>query len=163
MKFWIDIIDHAQNRRPLAGASTLYGAPMHSTLTPKANDDPHDVVVVAPDAVRVAPSDDEISELLRGAARHRPDVETRAEPDSFAGATIPPVDTTFRPAALDDDGPSTARRLARGFAALLLAACIGGGALVWKAYGDTAVKQIAKLATQLVMICLLYTSDAADE
>jgi hypothetical protein len=125
---------------------------MHSTLTPKANDDPHDVIVVAPDAVRVAPADDEISELLRGAARHRADVQTRAEPDSFAGATIPPVDTTFRPAALDDDGPSTARRLARGFAALLLAACIGGGALVWKAYGDTAVKQIAKLATQLVMI-----------
>ena len=29
---------------------------MQSTLTPKANDDPHDVVVVAPDAVRVAPA-----------------------------------------------------------------------------------------------------------
>src|ERR1700694_422030 len=119
MKFWTDIIDHAQILRPLAGASTLYGAPMQSTLTPKANDDPHDVVVVAPDAVRVAPADDEISELLRGAARHRADAQVRAPPDSPLGPTIPPVDTTFRPAALDDGGPSMARRLARGFVALL--------------------------------------------
>jgi hypothetical protein len=125
---------------------------MQSTLTPKANDDPHDVVVVAPDAVRVAPADDEISELLRGAARHRADAQVRAAPDSIAGSTVPPVDTTFRAAALDDTGPSMMRRLARGFAAVLLAACIGGGALVWKAYGDVAAKQIAKLATQLVMI-----------
>jgi hypothetical protein len=152
MKFWTDIIDHAQIRRPLAGASTLYGAPMDSTLTPKANDDPHDVVVVAPDAVRVAPSRDEISELLRGAARHRADAQVRAAPDSSAGPTVPPVDTTFRPAALDVTGPSMMQRLARGFVALLLAACIGGGALVWKAYGDAATKQIAKLATQVVMM-----------
>jgi hypothetical protein len=124
---------------------------MNFTLTPKANDDPHDVVVVAPDAVRVAPSDDEeLSNLLREAARYRSDAH--AVPDSSAGPTIPPVDTTFRPAALDDEGPSMARRLARGFVALLLAACIGGAALVWKAYGDTATKQIAKLATQLVMM-----------
>jgi hypothetical protein len=125
---------------------------MHATLTPKANDDPHDVVVVAPDAVGVAPADDEISELLRGAARHRADAQVRAAPDSPLGPTIPPVDTTFRPAALDNAEPSMARRLARGFAALLLAACIGGGALVWKAYGDVAARQIAKLATQLVMM-----------
>lgn len=125
---------------------------MQSTLTPKANDDPHDVVVVAPDAVRVAPSDDEISELLRGAARHRVDPQVRAAPEPLTGPTVPPVDTTFRPTALDAEGPSMARRLARGFAAVLLAACIGGGALVWKAYGDAATKQIAKLATQVVMI-----------
>ena len=42
---------------------------MHSTLNPKPNDDPHDVVVVAPDVVRVAPSDQEISHLLQQAAR----------------------------------------------------------------------------------------------
>jgi len=124
---------------------------MQSTLTPKSNDDPHDVVVVAPDAVRVAPADDEISELLRGAARHRVDAQTRAA-DSSVGPTVPPVDTTFRPAALDDTGPSMARRLARGFAALLLAACIGSAAVAWKAYGDVAAKQIAKLATQLVLM-----------
>ena len=97
---------------------------MHSTLMSKANDDPHDVVMVAPDAVRVAP-DDELSDLLHQAARYRADARTRA-PDSAAGTTVPLVDTTFRPTAVDDLGPSMARRLARGFAALLLAACIGG-------------------------------------
>jgi len=45
---------------------------MHSTLTAKREDDPHDVVVVAPDAVRVAPSDEEeLSSLLQQAARRR--------------------------------------------------------------------------------------------
>jgi hypothetical protein len=44
---------------------------MQSTLNRKPSDDPHDVVVVAPDAVRVAPSDDEISNLLQQAARQR--------------------------------------------------------------------------------------------
>jgi hypothetical protein len=126
---------------------------MHSNLTPRASDDPHDIVVVAPDAIRVAPSDDEeLSSLLREAARHRSDAQGRAAPDSPAGPTVPPLDTTFRPAAVDDLGPSMARRLARGFAALLLAACIGSAAVAWKAYGDVALKQAAKVATQLVLI-----------
>jgi hypothetical protein len=126
---------------------------MHSNLTPRASDDPHDIVVVAPDAIRVAPSDDEeLSSLLREAARHRSDAPSRAAPDSAAGPAVPPVDTTFRPAAVDDLGPSMARRLARGFAALLLAACIGSAAVAWKAYGDVALKQAAKVATQLVLL-----------
>src|SRR5712672_4000570 len=33
----------------------ITGAPMHSTLKPKQTDDPHDFVVVAPEAARVAP------------------------------------------------------------------------------------------------------------
>jgi hypothetical protein len=126
---------------------------MHSNLTPRASDDPHDIVVVAPDAIRVAPSDDEeLSSLLREAARHRSDAPSRVAPDSAAGPAVPPVDTTFRPAAVDDLGPSMARRLARGFAALLLAACIGSAAVAWKAYGDVALKQAAKVATQLVLL-----------
>jgi hypothetical protein len=126
---------------------------MHSNLTPRASDDPHDIVVVAPDAIKVAPSDDEeLSSLLREAARHRSDAQGRAAPDPPAGPTVPPVDATFRPAAIDDLGPSMARRLARGFAALLLAACIGSAAVAWKAYGDVALKQAAKVATQLVLI-----------
>jgi hypothetical protein len=126
---------------------------MHSNLTPRASDDPHDIVVVAPDAIRVAPSDDEeLSSLLREAARHRSDAQSRAAPDSPAGPTVPPVDTTFRPAAVDDLGPSMARRLTRGFATLLLAACVGVAAVAWKAYGDVALKQAAKVATQLVLL-----------
>ncbi len=36
---------------------------MQTTLTPKPNDDPHDVLVVAPDVVLVAPTDEELSRL----------------------------------------------------------------------------------------------------
>jgi len=129
---------------------------MHSTLTSKPGDDPHDVVVVAPDAVRVAPSDEELSNLLQQAARHRSDTQTGAASDVPAGPMVPPVDTTFRPASVNDvpapgDNLSMARRAVRAFIALLLAACIGLAAVAWKAYGDMAEKKIAKLATQLIL------------
>src|SRR5947209_7968296 len=78
---------------------TEYGAPMQSILTAKPNDDPHDFVVVAPDAVRVAPSDDELSSLLHQAARLRMDSKVGSDPEP--AATVPPVDTTFRPTAVD--------------------------------------------------------------
>src|SRR5258707_1355132 len=87
---------------------------MQSTLKPKQTDDPHDFLVVAPDPVRVAPdavrvardpvraapADEELSNLLHAAAaRYRSDPQTRA---GSAGPTVPPVDTTFRPAAINN-------------------------------------------------------------
>ena len=62
---------------------------MQTTLTPKPSDDPHDVVVVAPDAVRVAPAEEELSNLLQQAARYRSNTQTRAAPDAPAGPTVP--------------------------------------------------------------------------
>jgi hypothetical protein len=129
---------------------------MHSTLPPKPSDDPHDVVVVAPDAVRVAPSDDELSGLLQQAARCRSDAPTLAAPDVAADAKIPAVDTTFRPAAVNDGQVagqrwSIARQAARAFTALLVATCIGGATFAWRAYGDTAERKITKWATQFVL------------
>jgi hypothetical protein len=139
---------------------------MHSTSTPKSNDDPHDVVVVAPDAVRVAPSEDELSDLLHQAARHRVDSQTRAVPDFAAGGTVPPVDTTFRPAAVDDAlVPGRRRSLGRGalraFTALLVAGCIGVAAFTWRAWGDTAEKKIAKWVTQFVVTASLAPEQTA--
>ena len=75
---------------------------MQTTLNPKPSDDPHDVVVVAPDIVRVAPANDELSNLLQQAAHYSVAAQTRAVSDLPAGATVPPVDTTFRPAAVGD-------------------------------------------------------------
>jgi hypothetical protein len=129
---------------------------MQSTLNPKPSDDPHDVVVVAPDVVRVAPANDEISSLLQQAARYSAAAPTRANPDLPAGATIPAVDTTFRPAAVGDvpamgNHASMARRAMRGVVALLVAACIGLFGVVWKSYGEVASRQIAKWTTQLVL------------
>jgi hypothetical protein len=127
---------------------------MQSTLNPKPSDDPHDFVVVPPDVVGVAPADDELSNLLQKAARHRPDPQTRG---ASADSTVPPVDATFRPAAVDEalapgNHASIAGRLARGFAALLLAACIALAGVAWKSYGDVARKQIAKWTTQFVLV-----------
>ena len=123
----------------------------------KPGDDPHDVVVVAPDAVRVAPSDEELSSLLQQAARHRSDSQTPADADeSSAGPAIPPVDTSFRAAAVGDvQAPPHRRSMGRGairtFTALLLAGSIAVTAFAWRSWGDTAQKQIAKWATQAVL------------
>src|ERR1700738_4454602 len=75
---------------------------MQSTLKLKQSDDPHDVLVVAPDVVQVAPADEELSTLLRDAARRLSDPQPPAGSDSPAGPAVPPVDTTFRPAAVND-------------------------------------------------------------
>lgn len=124
---------------------------MHSTLPAKPTDDPCDFVVVEPDAVRVAPSDEELSELLHQAARHRSDNKTGTRPDFTANPTAPPVDTTFRPTAVSGERSPLARRMVRVFVTLLLAACMGVTALAWKSYGDVAKKQIARLTTQFVL------------
>jgi hypothetical protein len=144
---------------------------MHSTPTAKPNDDPHDVLVVAPDAVRVAPEDELSSLLHEAAARYGSETQTREGPgvkgsDSAAAPTVPPVDTTFRPAAVNGvpvaGKPwSMVRRAARGFTALLLAVCIGVAAIVWRSYGDAAEKKIAKWTTQLVLTASLPPEKSA--
>jgi hypothetical protein len=131
---------------------------MQSTLISRPGDDPHDVVVVAPDAVRVAPAEDELSSLLHQAARLRSDLQVRAAPGVAAGPVVPEVDTRFRPTAAGDVPGyrgSMARRALRGLTALLLATCIGLAGVAWKAYGDVAKKQIAKWGTQIVLIASL--------
>jgi hypothetical protein len=133
---------------------------MHSTLKPKQTDDPHDIVVVAPDVVQVAPADEELSNLLHDAARHLSDAQTRTGSDVPAGAAVPPVDTTFRPSAVNDvlvPGHlwSMGRGAIRAFTALLLAACIGVAAFAWRSWGDAAEKKIAQWATQLVLTASL--------
>jgi hypothetical protein len=129
---------------------------MHSTLKPKQTDDPHDVLVVAPDVALVAPADEELSNLLRAAARQHSDPQTHTGSDFPAGAPVPPVDTTFRPAAVNDvlvpgHRRSIGRPAVRVFIALLLAACIGVAAIAWQSDGDAAKQIIAKWAPQLVV------------
>jgi hypothetical protein len=135
---------------------------MDSTQKPKQTDDPHDFLVVAPDDVRVAPSDEELSNLLRNAARHLSDPQIHRGSDVAAGASIPSVDTTFRPAAVENvlvPGPrrSIGGRALRAFAALLLAACIGVAAMAWQSKGDVAKQIIAKWAPKFVVTSLLAT------
>jgi hypothetical protein len=129
---------------------------MHSTLKPKPTDDPHDMVVVAPDVARVAPADQELSNLLHDAARHLSDAQTRAGSGVPAGAAVPPVDTTFRASAVDDVlVPGRLRSIGRGamrvFAAVLVATCIGVAGIAWQHYGDAAQQMIANWMPQLAL------------
>jgi hypothetical protein len=154
-----------------ATVDRVRSASMHSTPTAKPNDDPHDVLVVAPDAVRVAPEDELSSLLHEAAARYGAEMHTREGPgvkdlDPAAAPAVPPVDTTFRPTAVN--GVPVAgkpwpmvRQAARGFTALLLATCIGVAAFVWRSYGDAAERKIAKWTTQLVLTASLPPEKSA--
>src|SRR3981189_1016667 len=127
---------------------------MHSTLNPKQTDDPHDVIVVAPDVDQVASADEVLSKLLRDAARQVSDPQTHTGSDLPAGPPVPPVDTTFRPAAVNNVHIPGYRRwiggpALRGLTGLLLAACIGVAGIAWQS--DAAKKMIAKWATQIVL------------
>jgi hypothetical protein len=131
---------------------------MQSTLKPKPADDPHDVIAVASDTARVVPVVEELSNLLRAAARHSAS-QTSIEPGLGAAPPVPPVDTTFRAAAVNDvrnnagiagSRGSIGRGLARAFIALLFATCVGVFGFVWRSYGDAVTEMIAKSAPQFL-------------
>lgn len=122
---------------------------MQSSLQPKPIDDPHDFLVIPPDAVRVTPSDDEISDLLRAAARQHSDAQARIEPDHELA--VPPLDASFRPTAVNDDFAPRRGRIMRAIAAILVAACIGAAAMAWQASGYAAKKLVAKWMPQFAL------------
>jgi len=137
---------------------------MQSTLKPKNADDPHDVLEVAPGVVLAAPApadaDEEISNLLRAAKRQHSDSQTREEPDFSAGTPVPPVDTTFRAAAVTNarvpgSRKSMGARAMRRFMGFMLAVCIGVAAAAWQAYGDAAGQMMANWSPQRVLALLL--------
>ena len=133
---------------------------MLSTPKLKQNDDPHDVLVVAPDVALVVPTDEELSKLAH-TLRHpsAPQIRTGSEPP--AGATVPPVDATFRPAVSDVRVPGP-RRAARVFTtALLLAGCAGAAAFAWQSYGDAAREMIAQWTPQRILTSLLSLEKSA--
>jgi pyruvate/2-oxoglutarate dehydrogenase complex dihydrolipoamide acyltransferase (E2) component len=121
---------------------------MHSTPNPKQTD-PRDILLVAPE-------DKELSNLAHDAMRYSSDPQTRMGSDFSAGPPIPPVDMTFRPAAVNNvkvpgDRPSIGRRAVRAFTGFLLTVCIGGAGVAWQFYGDAAKRTIASWAPQLVL------------
>jgi hypothetical protein len=133
---------------------------MQSMPNPKPSDDPHDFVVVAPDVVRVAPADEELSNLLQEAARRSSKLQAQKESDFPAAPPVPAVDTTFRPVATDNlqvlgHRRSMGRAAIRGLTALLLTACIGGAAIAWQSSGTVAKQIIAKWAPKLILTSLL--------
>jgi hypothetical protein len=120
---------------------------MPTGVKPKATDS-HDFVVIPSDQVRVAPSDAEITDLLRAAARQNSEGGPRAaaDPSPSAPSSVVAVDTTFRATAVNDDVParkgSFGRRAFRAVAALLLTLGIGAAALSWQTFGYAAKKAL---------------------
>jgi hypothetical protein len=118
---------------------------MPTGVKPKATDS-HDFVVIPSDQVRVAPSDAEITDLLRAAARQNSEAGIRAANDSSGALPVPAVDATFRATAVNDDVPvrksSVGRRAVRAIAALLLTLGIGAAALSWQTFGYAAKKAL---------------------
>src|SRR5579862_1243654 len=120
---------------------------MQTGVKPKAASDGRDFVMIPSDQVRVAPSDAEITDLLRAAARQHSEAG-HGSPDP--SAPVPAVDTTFRATAVNDEvrasGPTFRRRLMRIVAALLLAVGISGAALGWQTFGYVAKKALISWA-----------------
>jgi hypothetical protein len=136
---------------------------MQTGAKPKATDDCRDFVVIPSDQVRVAPSDAEITDLLRAAARQHSEAGAPAAPDHAAAdpnlsapVLVPAVDTTFRATAVNDDvarrGPSFGRRAMRAVIALLLTLGIGAAALTWQTFGYAAKKALFTWAPKLAIV-----------
>jgi hypothetical protein len=139
---------------------------MHSTQKPKQTDDPHDFLVVAPDDIRVVPTDEELSSLMQDLARAPSHPQLHTSFDFPAEPEIPPVDTTFRPAAVGDvlargQGRSIGARALRACAALLLATFVGVAAIAWQARGDVTKRVFTKWAPQFMLTSLELPGSSA--
>ena len=121
---------------------------MQSTLIPRPGDDPHDVVVVAPDAVRVAPADDELSSLLHQAARLRSDLQVRAGSGVPAGPAVPDVDTRFRPTAAGDSSTRCSRSCFNARTCFLVPSALSG----------VKLRALACVATDRSSLCIRRAS-----
>jgi len=132
---------------------------MQPTSNPKPTDDPHDCVAVPPDLVRIAVVERELLQLAQDAARRAPVPQTKARSDFATAAPVPPVDTAFRPTAVNGVAASRRRRpigtmVVRTFATLLLTGCAGLAAMSWQSYGDAAKAMIAEWTPQSVLTSL---------
>jgi hypothetical protein len=122
---------------------------MLSVPNPTQND-PHDVLEIAPDIVLVARAEQQLSRLARDAAKRPSNPQVRTEPDFSARSPVPPVDARFRSttagnAAARSGAPSTSTRVIRGLAGLLVAVLIGVAGYIWQAYGEAAKESVAAL------------------
>jgi len=121
---------------------------MQSTLTPEETD-PHDVFEIAPGVVLAARPDHASATLAPDATGHASAPQAAILSDviaSDAAAPVPPVDTTFRAASVDDilvqgDRTSTERWVSRAVMSLF-AMGVAVAAAAWQHYGDEAKQMI---------------------
>jgi hypothetical protein len=127
---------------------------MHPLLKELERDnDPHDVLEIAPGVVLSARAEPEFATLAPGAASRAAEPPIRAELSGSAAAAAPSLDATFR---ADDVHHVTGARSSAGtwarrvFIGILLSVCGAVAAAPWQHYGDAAKAMIAAWVPQLV-------------
>ena len=113
-------------------------------------------VLDAPNVVPGTRTDQAMPNQAHDAKPRPSDSPTQAPSDGPAASSVPPVDTTFRPAAdsarRPDDRASFGRRAVRGLIGFLLALCIGMASFVWQSpYGDDARQRVASWMPQFAL------------
>src|ERR1700744_6284177 len=134
---------------------------MLSTLN-QSEQDPHDVIEIAPDVVFAARADKPSLTPAAGAAgaSAAPEVRVAAAPD----VSTPSVDTTFRATSLDDiptagERSPLAKWAIRTFFACLFAICSAVAAAAWQRYGDEAQQVLADWSPPRISLSSLFSSN----
>jgi hypothetical protein len=128
---------------------------MQSTLNPNQVE-PRDIRLDTSDAARVARAAGEAPSLAPEAVRHALDAHARAASSDGAGAAVPPVDTTFRPAVdnvrIAGDRGAMGKRVLRGVAGFVFTVCVGVAVVAFQEspYGDVAKQTIRQTAARWV-------------
>lgn len=128
-------------------------------------DDPHDVLVLATDAISVVPGR-EFSAAGSESVNHAADAQGQPKPDVGVAPSIPPLDASFRAAAVEEVLRGAKRRPAggrviRAAVGVALAACISLGAIAWQAKGDLVRRAATKWMPQLALNSATAATDDA--
>jgi hypothetical protein len=134
---------------------------MLSTLN-RPEQDPHDVIEIAPDVVLAARSDQQsptpATDIINGPSAP----EVRIAP--AANVSTPSVDTTFRATTLDDiripgERSSLAKWAIRTSMACLFAICSAVAAAAWQRYGDEAQQMLTNWTPPRISFTSPFSSD----
>ncbi len=133
---------------------------MLSTLN-RPEQDPHDVIEIAPDVVLAARSDTPPPTPATGAVSGPSAPEVRV---TAPEASTPSVDPTFRATTLDDiripgERSALGKWAIRTFFACLFAICSAVAAAAWQRYGDEAQQMLADWTPPRISLSSLFSSD----
>jgi hypothetical protein len=126
---------------------------MHPLLKELERDnDPHDVLEIAPGVVLAARAEPEFATLAPGAVSRAAEPIFQAKPGSAAPAQAPSLDATFRADGADHRraAGSPIGKWTKAIIGLLFAMGSAGAAVAWDHYGDRAKQMIASWTPLLV-------------
>ena len=127
---------------------------MHPLLKELERDnDPHDVIEIAPGVVLAGRAEPEFATLAPGGQNRPAELQIHPRPSESAAAQAPSLDTTFRAEDVHHgrgDRSSAGAWARRVFIGVLLSVCGAVAAAPWQHYGDAAKAMIATWVPQLV-------------